>query len=107
MGMLKEMDIHVRSHLTPLKDEQVSLMRARWERCQANEKSRVERARARLEYKKARGNAFRNRPADANHPPPPGPWGFWHPGNPGPSAERAAGAVGTPGLRPWTSARPW
>src|SRR6266446_4317172 len=32
MSMLKEMDIFVRSHLTPLKDEQVSLMRARWER---------------------------------------------------------------------------
>jgi translation initiation factor IF-2 len=32
MGMLKEMDIFVRSHLTPLKDEQVALMRARWER---------------------------------------------------------------------------
>ena len=32
MGMLKEMDIFVRSHLTPLKEEQVSLMRARWER---------------------------------------------------------------------------
>jgi len=32
MGMLKELDIFVRSHLTPLKDEQVSLMRARWER---------------------------------------------------------------------------
>ena len=32
MTMLKEMDIFVRSHLTPLKDEQVSMMRARWER---------------------------------------------------------------------------
>jgi translation initiation factor IF-2 len=32
MGMLKEMDIFVRSHLTPLKDEQVALVRARWER---------------------------------------------------------------------------
>jgi translation initiation factor IF-2 len=32
MSMLKEMDIFVRSHLTPLKDEQVSMMRARWER---------------------------------------------------------------------------
>ncbi len=32
MGMLKEQDIFVRSHLTPLKDEQVALMRARWER---------------------------------------------------------------------------
>ncbi|HEV8303354.1 MAG TPA: translation initiation factor IF-2 [Gemmatimonadales bacterium] len=32
MGMLKELDIFVRSHLTPLKEEQVALMRARWER---------------------------------------------------------------------------
>ena len=32
MNMLKEMDIFVRSHLTPLKDEQVAMMRARWER---------------------------------------------------------------------------
>ncbi|HXI34122.1 MAG TPA: translation initiation factor IF-2 [Gemmatimonadales bacterium] len=32
MGMLKELDIFVRSHLSPLKDEQVALMRARWER---------------------------------------------------------------------------
>jgi translation initiation factor IF-2 len=32
MTMLKEMDIFVRSHLTPLKDEQVALVRARWER---------------------------------------------------------------------------
>ena|SRR2546430_12593523 len=39
MGMLKEMDIFVRSHLTPLKDEQVSLMRARWERDKRKQKS--------------------------------------------------------------------
>ncbi|HEY6107781.1 MAG TPA: translation initiation factor IF-2 N-terminal domain-containing protein, partial [Gemmatimonadales bacterium] len=32
MSMLKEVDIFVRSHLTPLKDEQVAMMRARWER---------------------------------------------------------------------------
>jgi len=32
MNMLKEMDIFVRSHLTPLKEEQVAMMRARWER---------------------------------------------------------------------------
>jgi translation initiation factor IF-2 len=32
MTMLKEMDIFVRSHLTPLKEEQVSMMRTRWER---------------------------------------------------------------------------
>src|SRR5881396_934672 len=38
MGMLKEMDIFVRSHLTPLKDEQVSLMRARWEHDQRKHK---------------------------------------------------------------------
>jgi len=38
MGMLKEMDIFVRSHLTPLKDEQVSLTRARWERDKRKQK---------------------------------------------------------------------
>ena len=32
MTLLREMDIFVRSHLTPLKEEQVSMMRARWER---------------------------------------------------------------------------
>jgi len=32
IGMLKEMDIFVRSHLTPLLPEQVALVRARWER---------------------------------------------------------------------------
>ena len=32
MGMLKEMDIFVRSHLSPLKPDQVALVRARWER---------------------------------------------------------------------------
>src|SRR5229473_1546930 len=32
IGMLKEVDIFVRSHLSPLKPEQVALMRARWER---------------------------------------------------------------------------
>src|SRR5947207_134098 len=32
MGMLKEQDIFVRSHLSPLQPEQVALMRARWER---------------------------------------------------------------------------
>ncbi|MEX2157254.1 MAG: translation initiation factor IF-2 [Gemmatimonadales bacterium] len=37
-GMLKEMDIFVRSHLTPLKDEQVALMRARWERDKRKQK---------------------------------------------------------------------
>ena len=32
IGMLKEMDVFVRSHLTPLLPEQVALVRARWER---------------------------------------------------------------------------
>ena len=32
IGMLKELDIFVRSHLTPLQPDQVALMRARWER---------------------------------------------------------------------------
>ena len=32
IGILKEMDIFVRSHLSALKDDQVSMVRARWER---------------------------------------------------------------------------
>jgi len=32
IGLLKELDIFVRSHLSPLKPEQVPLRRARWER---------------------------------------------------------------------------
>src|SRR5881296_1054546 len=32
VGLLKEMNIFVRSHLSPLKDEQAALVRARWER---------------------------------------------------------------------------
>src|SRR5437667_3440678 len=38
MGMLKEMDIFVRSHLSPLRPEQVALMRARWERDKRKQK---------------------------------------------------------------------
>src|SRR2546425_615841 len=38
MGMVKEMDIFVRSHLTPLKDQQVSLMRAPGERDKRKQK---------------------------------------------------------------------
>ncbi len=38
IGMLKEQDIFVRSHLTPLKPEQVALMRARWERDKRKQK---------------------------------------------------------------------
>src|SRR2546422_419428 len=38
MGMLKELDIFVRSHLSPLKREQVALMRARWERDKRKQK---------------------------------------------------------------------
>src|SRR5438445_379701 len=36
--MLKEMDIFVRSHLSPLRPEQVALMRARWERDKRRQK---------------------------------------------------------------------
>jgi translation initiation factor IF-2 len=32
MGLLQEMNIFVRSHLSPIKDEQASMVRARWER---------------------------------------------------------------------------
>ena len=38
IGMLKEMDIFVRSHLSPLRPEQVALMRARWERDKRKQK---------------------------------------------------------------------
>src|SRR5260370_9841278 len=38
MGLLKELDIFVRSHLSPLKPEQVALMRARWERDKRKQK---------------------------------------------------------------------
>ena len=38
IGMLKEMDIFVRSHLSPLRPEQVALMRARWERDKRRQK---------------------------------------------------------------------
>jgi len=38
IGMLKEQDIFVRSHLSPLKPEQVALMRARWERDKRKQK---------------------------------------------------------------------
>src|SRR2546427_4656599 len=39
--MLKEMDIFVRSHLSPLRPEQVALMRARWERDKRKQKEPV------------------------------------------------------------------
>jgi translation initiation factor IF-2 len=57
-GMLKEMDIFVRSHLTPLKDEQVSLMRARWEREKRKQKQPATPPK-------------RRRTAKAAEPPPP------------------------------------
>jgi translation initiation factor IF-2 len=38
IGMLKEMDVFVRSHLSPLKPEQVALVRARWERDKRKQK---------------------------------------------------------------------
>jgi len=60
MGMLKEMDIFVRSHLTPLKDEQVSLMRARWERDKRKQKQ-------------PSAPPKRRRTAKAAEPPPPPP----------------------------------
>lgn len=39
IGMLKELDIFVRSHLSPLKPEQVALVRARWEREKRKQKT--------------------------------------------------------------------
>ena len=57
MGMLKEMDIFVRSHLTPLKDEQVSLMRARWERDKLKQKQPATPAKRRRAAKSADGGS--------------------------------------------------
>ena len=61
MGMLKELDIFVRSHLTPLKDEQVSLMRARWERDKRKQKAPAAAPKRRRTAKAA----------EAAAPPPP------------------------------------
>src|SRR5438045_3761105 len=64
--MLKEQDIFVRSHLSPLKPEQVALMRARWER----EKRKLKEApappkRRRAVKAAAEPGARRRRPAPA------------------------------------------
>ena len=40
MGLLRAMDVSVRSHLSPLTDEQVARVRARWER---EKRARVEK----------------------------------------------------------------
>jgi translation initiation factor IF-2 len=40
MGLLRQMDVHVRSHLSPLTDDQVARIRARWER---EKRSRAEK----------------------------------------------------------------
>src|SRR5207253_7825212 len=53
MGMLKELDIFVRSHLSPLKPEQVALMRARWEREKRKQKDAPAPAKRRRAVKAA------------------------------------------------------
>src|SRR2546426_753408 len=53
MGMLKEQDIFVRSHLSPLKPEQVALMRARWEREKRKQKDAPAPAKRRRAVKAA------------------------------------------------------
>ncbi|HZI22944.1 MAG TPA: translation initiation factor IF-2 [Gemmatimonadales bacterium] len=53
IGMLKELDIFVRSHLSPLKPEQVALMRARWERDKRKQKEAPAPAKRRRAVKTA------------------------------------------------------
>jgi len=89
MGMLKEMDIFVRSHLTPLKDEQVSLMRARWERDKRKQNSRARAAK-------------RRRTAKAVEPPPAPPVAEGRPMR----RRRTAAEVAAPMPPPLKSRRP-
>src|SRR5205807_1778140 len=63
--MLKELDIFVRSHLSPLKPEQVALMRARWER----EKRKLKEAPAPPKRRRVAKVAA----AEPAAPPPPPP----------------------------------
>ena len=53
IGMLKEMDIFVRSHLSALKDDQVALVRARWERDKRKQKEPAQPAPRRRRAAKA------------------------------------------------------
>ncbi len=67
VGMLKELDIFVRSHLSPLKDEQVALMRARWEREKRKQKEPA------TPTKRRRGGAGAAAKAAAQAPEPVAP----------------------------------
>src|SRR5258707_8566701 len=83
MGMLKEQDIFVRSHLSPLKPEQVALMRARWEREKRKQKDAPAAPKRRRAVKAAEPVAAVE-PAGRPKPRPP------------PPARMAAGGAGGP-----------
>src|SRR5260370_8396900 len=71
MGLLKELDIFVRSHLSPLKPEQVALMRARWERDKRKQKEAPAAPKRRRAAKAVEPVAVV--PAARPLPPPPPP----------------------------------
>src|SRR6185503_5248239 len=81
MGLLRQMDIPVRSHLSPLTDDQVARVRARWERekrARSAPPPPVTSTRRRrtgaepVEQKPAEGSGIRRRRA-ADLPPEPEP----------------------------------
>src|SRR5256712_72243 len=99
MGLLKEMNIFVRSHLTPLKDEQAALVRARWER----EKRKQKEAPATPKRRRAVKVAAEPAPVVAGAPPRPF---IPTPVRPRPVASATPGAVVPPPPRPVASAAP-
>src|SRR5687767_6253274 len=64
MGLLRQMDIPVRSHLSPLSDDQVARIRARWER---EKRARV--AAPPAATRRRRGTAAAAPPAEAKPEP--------------------------------------
>src|SRR5206468_4256562 len=108
--MLKELDIFVRSHLSPLKPEQVALMRARWER----EKRKLKDAPAPPKRRRVVKAAAEPAAAMPAAPPPPSAASFGAPPRaviptpvrPKPVASAAPGGAVPAPPRPVASAAP-
>src|SRR5215218_9738169 len=80
INLLRQMDVPVRSHLTLLTDDQISRVRARWER-----EKRVIAQRQAAAAQPAAANARRRKTSPAPEPPAPAP---------APAAASAEGATG-------------
>jgi len=65
--LLRSMDVPVRNHLSPLSDDQVSRVRARWER---EKRARVERQAAPVAPSRRRGAAKQAAPVEVAAPAP-------------------------------------